>query len=84
MSTSSSFLSKMPDPIASKKNRCNFEECKTKLLLSDPSCKCAGRYCVMHRFSDDHKCSFDYRQAAGDILQKQLVKCSGVKLAEKI
>lgn len=67
-----------------KSKRCNFLECSKKLLLSDQYCKCGMRFCSNHRHFEAHKCTFDFRAKSDEILKKQLVKCVGDRLEEKI
>ena len=67
-----------------REHRCNMTECKKKLTLSDFDCKCGFRYCGKHRHYTDHACSFNYRQEADMRLTKQLVKCDGTKLEERV
>jgi hypothetical protein len=54
-----------------KPKRCQHEGCKTKLVLSDFVCRCKNYYCSSHRYSDIHKCSFDYQATGKDTLRKQ-------------
>jgi len=91
ITTSSSF--KMPEHLSllttvvtttKTVKRCNHEECKTKLGLTDFDCKCGKRFCSKHRHSEIHNCQYDYRKEAQDHLTKQLVKCDGIKLAERL
>ena len=91
ITASSSF--KMPEHlslqttiVSTTKNvkRCNQEECKTKLALTDFDCKCGKRFCSKHRHSEIHKCQYDYRKEAQNNLTKQLVKCNGEKLVERL
>lgn len=42
-------------------NRCAHDACKKKLQLSDPECRCKRRFCINHRMSEMHACSYDYR-----------------------
>lgn len=42
-----------------KKNRC--ATCRKKVGLTGFECRCGGLYCSVHRYSDKHECSFDYR-----------------------
>lgn len=60
-------------PVLTK--RCNFTDCKKKLVLSDMECRCGKRFCAAHKFSESHKCTFNYREASDQVLTKQLVKC---------
>lgn len=60
--------------------RCQNEACNTKLKLTDHMCKCKGYYCMQHRYSEAHKCTFDYKAAGRDTLGKQLTSVTGNKL----
>lgn len=60
--------------------RCQNEACNTKLKLTDHMCKCKGHYCMQHRYSEAHKCTFDYKAAGRDSLGKQLTPVTGNKL----
>jgi len=42
-----------------KKNRCTV--CKKKLGLTGFDCRCGGQFCSIHRYSDKHECTFDYK-----------------------
>jgi len=42
-----------------KKNRCAV--CKKKLGLTGFDCRCGGQFCSIHRYSDKHNCTFDYK-----------------------
>ncbi|XP_055644409.1 AN1-type zinc finger protein 6-like [Toxorhynchites rutilus septentrionalis] len=43
-----------------KKNRC--VTCRKKVGLTGFECRCGGLFCAIHRYSDKHDCSFDYRE----------------------
>ncbi|XP_049538143.1 AN1-type zinc finger protein 6 [Anopheles darlingi] len=43
-----------------KKNRC--VTCRKKVGLTGFECRCGGLFCAIHRYSDKHECSFDYRE----------------------
>lgn len=43
-----------------KKNRC--ATCRKKVGLTGFECRCGGLFCAIHRYSDKHDCSFDYRE----------------------
>ena len=63
-----------------KPKRCQHEGCKVKLMLADFACRCSGFYCSSHRFSEAHKCSFDYKAQGLDTLTKQMQTVAGTKL----
>ena len=54
-------------------NRCSYQECNRKLLLSDLSCRCENRFCILHRLPENHKCTFDYKNLGKEILRKTLI-----------
>ena len=62
-------VEKKEEPVKPKK--CQHDGCKTKLSLSDFACRCKNYYCSSHRYSDIHKCSFDYQATGKDTLAKQ-------------
>jgi hypothetical protein len=68
-----------PKPIERPK-RCQMADCKAKIVLSDFACQCKKFYCSMHRYSESHSCSFDYRAAGAKVLEKNLVKTIASKL----
>jgi len=61
-----------------KKNRCH--ECRKKVGLTGFECRCGGLYCSLHRYSDKHKCSFDYHALGAE----QIRKANPVVVSEKV
>jgi len=61
-----------------KKNRC--QACKKKVGLTGFNCRCGGLFCSIHRYSDKHECSFDYK-AMGE---KEISEANPVVVAAKI
>lgn len=61
-----------------KKNRC--EVCRKKVGLTGFTCRCDGLYCSLHRYSDKHECSFDYRQLG----KQEIRKNNPVIVGEKV
>jgi len=60
--------------------RCENDGCKIKLVLSDFACKCDKFYCSQHRYSDNHSCSYDYKAAGKNVLEKQMPAISARKV----
>ncbi|KAK4476389.1 hypothetical protein RD792_015540 [Penstemon davidsonii] len=54
--------------------------CKKRVGLTGFNCRCGSMFCAVHRYSDKHDCSFDYR-AAG---QEAIAKANPVVKAEKL
>lgn len=61
-------------------NRCEAQNCNRKLKLTDFACRCQKRFCIIHIFSQEHGCSFDYKKHGIDLLTSQLIKCSADKM----
>lgn len=61
-----------------KKSRCL--SCKKKLGLTGFTCRCGGLFCGLHRYSDKHTCSFDYK-ALGEV---EIREANPVIVAEKV
>eukprot|EP00794_Sanderia_malayensis_P019485 gene19485-21409_t len=63
---------------AKKRNRCYV--CRKKVGLTGFQCRCSGLFCGIHRYSDKHNCSFDYK-ADG---REQIAKQNPVIVGEKV
>lgn len=51
-----------------KKNRCLM--CKKKVGLTGFTCRCGGLFCSIHRYSDKHDCTFDYKELGAEEIRK--------------
>lgn len=54
--------------------------CRKRVGLTAFKCRCGNLYCGSHRYSDKHKCSFDYQAAA----RVAIAKANPVVKAEKL
>jgi len=61
-----------------KKNRCAM--CRKKVGLTGFECRCGGLFCGIHRYSDKHNCSFDYRELGAQEIRRN----NPVVVGEKI
>jgi len=61
-----------------QKNRC--DQCRKRVGLTGFECRCGGMFCAIHRYSDMHQCSFDYK-ALGE---QEIRKNNPVVKTEKI
>jgi len=61
-----------------KKNRCGV--CRKKVGLTGFECRCAGLFCAVHRYSDEHNCTFDYREHGAQEIRRN----NPVVVGEKI
>jgi hypothetical protein len=55
-----------------QKNRKRCFECRKKVGLTALECKCGFVFCGLHRFPDQHQCSFDFKTHDRDNLAKTL------------
>lgn len=58
-------------------------KCKSKVGILDFECKCKQIFCKKCRYSENHKCSYDYKTEARKILEKENQLLVPIKL-EKI
>ncbi|XP_078443725.1 A20/AN1-like zinc finger family protein [Wolffia australiana] len=49
-------------------NRCSG--CRRKVGLTGFRCRCGDLFCAEHRYSDRHDCSFDYKAAGREAIEK--------------
>ncbi|XP_056427523.1 AN1-type zinc finger protein 6-like isoform X2 [Hyla sarda] len=61
-----------------KTNRCH--ECRKKVGLTAIECRCGDIFCGIHRYSDRHSCSYDYKAEAAEKIRKE----NPVVVGEKI
>ncbi|OVA16412.1 zinc finger protein [Macleaya cordata] len=59
-------------------NRCMA--CRKRVGLTGFKCRCGGMFCSVHRYSEKHECSFDYRSAG----REAIAKANPVVKAQKI
>ncbi|EEF35677.1 zinc finger protein, putative [Ricinus communis] len=77
-SSSSSSSSSSP----TVKNRCR--SCNKKVGLTGFACRCGKVFCGMHRYSDEHRCTFDYKEFDRQILVKHNPVIRGDKLDDRV
>ncbi|CAN0322927.1 unnamed protein product [Lampetra fluviatilis] len=66
-----------PSP-GQKKNRCHT--CRKKVGLTGFECRCGNLFCGLHRYSDKHECSYDYKSEAAEKIRKE----NPIVVSEKI
>jgi hypothetical protein len=63
--------------------RCQVPSCNKKLTLTNNfECHCKNFYCIKHKFSLDHNCTFDYKNKQRNILEKTLIKVTADKIVK--
>lgn len=65
-------------PAKKPKKRCGV--CKKKLGLTGFECRCGLLFCGVHRYSDKHDCTFDYKENGRAELTKLNPVCAGEKI----
>uniref|UniRef100_A0A8C4TBV5 AN1-type zinc finger protein 6 n=1 Tax=Erpetoichthys calabaricus TaxID=27687 RepID=A0A8C4TBV5_ERPCA len=76
--TSTEGQEKSPEKPKQRKNRCFL--CQKKVGLTGFDCRCGNLFCSIHRYSDTHNCTFDYKADAAEKLRKE----NPVVVGEKI
>lgn len=67
-----------PQKEKKKKNKC--QACNKKVGLTGFECRCGGLFCSIHRYSDKHGCTFDYKEYGAQEIRKN----NPVVIGEKI
>ncbi|KAK2913358.1 hypothetical protein Q8A67_001757 [Cirrhinus molitorella] len=70
--------SDVPEQSRPKKNRCFC--CRKKVGLTGFDCRCGHLFCSIHRYSDVHNCSFDYKADAAEKIRKENPLIVGEKI----
>lgn len=68
------------DSKSKKKNRCGM--CRKKVGLTGFECRCGGLFCAIHRYSDKHNCSFDYRELGAQEIRRNNPVVIGEKISK--
>lgn len=63
---------------AKGRNRCF--SCNKKVGLTGFRCRCDNLFCSMHRYSDQHECSFDYKTDGRAKLERDNPQVVGAKI----
>ena len=58
-------------------------ECNKKLSISSGiQCRCLQYFCGLHRYPENHDCSFDYKFFEKEQLSKNIIKCIPTKIEQ--
>jgi hypothetical protein len=55
--------------------RCMQEGCNKKLKLFHYKCRCQQYYCLKHRASEEHNCTYDYKKNLNREKMAEEMKC---------
>jgi len=55
-----------------KRNRCTWQTCNKKLGLTGFDCRCGGQFCPLHRYANEHNCTFDYKEHGQNEIRKNM------------
>ncbi|EYU27075.1 hypothetical protein ABFS82_02G121900 [Erythranthe guttata] len=56
-------------PLKREVNRCSG--CRRKVGLTGFRCRCGDLFCADHRYSDRHDCSYDYKSAGREAIERE-------------
>lgn len=59
---------------------CQFEGCEKRVKITDLSCRCEKTFCKIHKFPENHKCEYDYREPAKRQKRIDELKCVSAKI----
>lgn len=65
--------------VKNKKPRCKVC-CKKLSLFTEFECRCKLKFCIKHRHSTQHNCTFDYKQEFKEKLTKENPKIEPKKI----
>lgn len=57
--------------------------CNKKLkLVNNFKCKCQYHFCKIHKFPEEHNCSFNYKLEGKNLLEKNnpIIKCEKINI----
>jgi hypothetical protein len=57
-----------PPPPPRQTNRCF--SCRKRVGLTGFRCRCGDMFCALHRYSDKHNCTYDYKTAGREAIAK--------------
>jgi hypothetical protein len=77
-SSSAPIATEQAEEVKEGPKRCGM--CRKRVGLTGFNCRCGNVFCSLHRYTDKHKCSFDYRSAG----QESIAKANPVVKADKI
>lgn len=72
--------SSLTTPEKKKRNRCSWETCNKKLGLTGFDCRCGGQYCSLHRYANEHKCTFDYKEHGQNEIRRNMPVVQGERV----
>jgi len=55
-----------------KRSRCTWPTCNKKLGLTGFDCRCGGQFCPLHRYANEHNCTFDYKEHGQNEIRKNM------------
>jgi predicted nucleic acid binding AN1-type Zn finger protein len=59
--------------------RCSKEGCGKKLALTSVQCRCEKKFCIAHRYPEEHACTYDFREDG----KKELLKVMSTAVVAK-
>ena len=70
-----------PEKAAAVEDRCGG--CNKKVGVMGFKCRCGTTFCGSHRYPEDHRCRFDFKAAARDVIARDNPVVKADKLEER-
>jgi len=67
-------------PKTQKKKKTKCTKCKTNVGVIGFPCRCGGIFCSVHRYANEHNCTFDYREHGAEEIRKNNPQVIGEKI----
>ncbi|CAI0547174.1 unnamed protein product, partial [Linum tenue] len=77
-------LAKPPRLLRHQKEEKNCGSCRKRVGLLGFKCRCRKLFCSQHRYPEEHRCSFDYKEFGRKILEQQNPVLESDKLENRV
>jgi hypothetical protein len=67
-------------PKTQKKKKTKCTKCKVNVGVIGFPCRCGGIFCSLHRYANEHDCTFDYREHGAEEIRKNNPQIIGEKI----
>ncbi|KAI1280873.1 AN1-type zinc finger protein 6 [Halotydeus destructor] len=72
--------SEQPKLAEKKKKKTRCTKCKVNVGVIGFPCRCGGMFCSVHRYANEHSCSFDYKEHGAEEIRKNNPQVVGEKI----
>ncbi|RWS12328.1 AN1-type zinc finger protein 6-like protein [Dinothrombium tinctorium] len=67
-------------PKSEKKKKTRCTKCKVNVGVIGFPCRCGGIFCSVHRYANEHNCTFDYKEHGAEEIRKNNPQVVGEKI----